>query len=85
LTTTLTQNKMNFISLNSEENKNYLMEMEKDILSAFNQVAVKPTNINQGMSPKQISEVVSDHLMSVVKKQFDTAKLNYQANSMAKK
>lgn len=83
MTTTLTQNKMNFISLNSEENKNYLME--KDILSAFNQVAVKPTNINQGMSPKQISEVVSDHLMSVVKKQFDTAKLNYQANSMAKK
>lgn len=83
MTTTLTQNKMNFISLNSEENKNYLME--KDILSAFDQVAVKPTQINQGMSPKQISEVVSDHLMSVVKKQFDTAKLNYQANSMAKK
>lgn len=74
---------MNFISLNSEENKNYLME--KDILSAFNQVAVKPTQINQGMSPKQISEVVSDHLMSVVKKQFDTAKLNYQATSIVKK
>lgn len=83
MTTTLTQNKMNFISLNSEENKNYLME--KDILSAFNQVAVKPTQINQGMSPKQISEVVSDHLMSVVKKQFDTAKLNYQATSIVKK
>jgi hypothetical protein len=74
---------MNFISLNSEENKNYLME--KDILSAFNQVAVNPTNINQGMSPKQIAEVVSDHLMAVVKKQFDTAKQNYQAKSMDKK
>jgi hypothetical protein len=73
---------MNFISLNSEENKNYLME--KDILSAFNQVAEKPTNINQGMSPKQIAEVVSDHLMTVVKKQFDTAKQNYQAQSVKK-
>ena len=59
--------------------------MEKDILSAFNQVAVKSTQRNQGMSPKQISEVVSDHLMSVVKKQFDTAKLNYQSTSIVKK
>ena len=83
MTTTLTRNKMNFISLNSEENKNYLME--KDILSAFNQTPTHPNQINQGMSPKQIAEVVSDHLMTVVKKQFDTAKENYQAKSRDKK
>lgn len=83
MTTTLTHNKMNFISLNTEENKNYLME--KDILSAFNQAVIKPTNIGQGMTPQQISEVVSDHLISVVKKQFDVAKQNYKASVIVKK
>jgi len=83
LTTTLTQNKMNFISLNSEENKNYLIE--KDILSAFNQTPTHPNQIKQGMSPKQIAEVVSDHLMTIVKKQFDAAKENYQVNLSDKK
>ena len=35
--------------------------------------------IQQGMAPSQISEIVSDHLIDVVKKQFELIKQEYQS------
>lgn len=68
---------MNFASLNSEENKNYLMET--NILSAFGKQQERGNQIQQGMSPKEIAEVVSDHLIGVVREQFETAKKEFHA------
>ncbi len=65
------------MSFNPEFNQNTFSE--KDVLSAFRQESKKHTEIRQGMSPREISDVVSEHLMSVVKQQFETAKKEYQA------
>lgn len=37
--------------------------------------------IKQGMSSNEIAEVVSDHLISVVKQQFEVAKERYREQS----
>lgn len=66
---------MNKISLNPIENQEYLME--RDILSAFRQQPVKNNQIQQGMSPVEIADIVSDHLIDVVKLQFETSKQEY--------
>lgn len=44
--------------------------MNSDVLSVFKKKEVKK-EIQQGMSPKVIAEIVSDHLITVVRKQFD--------------
>ena len=68
---------MNKIFFNPEENQN--CDIERDVLSAFKQHQEKPNQIQQGMTPIEIADVVSDHLMGVIKEQFATAKQAYQA------
>jgi serine/threonine protein phosphatase PrpC len=53
----------------------------KDVLSAFKQHSKKSTTIQQGMSVKEISEIVSEKLISVVKEQFQATKEHFQKNA----
>ena len=67
---------MDFILSNSEENKDFLISNE--FFSSLDNKKSKNTQILQGMSPKEIADIVSDHLISIVKKQFQVAKEKYQ-------
>jgi uncharacterized Fe-S cluster-containing radical SAM superfamily enzyme len=68
---------MNTLSFNQEFDQRYTRE--QDILSAFRKGdRVQATEIKQGMTPEEISEVVSDRLIAVVKEQFDAAKKQFQ-------
>ena len=51
----------------------------KDVLSAFKQHPEKTLTIQQGMSVKEISDVVSDKIIAVVKEQFQATKEQFQA------
>jgi hypothetical protein len=67
---------MNTLSFNQEFNQRHIPE--PDILSAFRKGDRKQaTEIKQGMTPEEISEVVSDRLIAVVKEQFDAAKKQF--------
>jgi hypothetical protein len=66
---------MKKISLNTAENQDYWME--KDILSAYRQQTEKSNHIQQGMSPLEIADIVSDRLIDLVKAQFDSVKAEY--------
>ena len=70
---------MKKISLNTSENQDYWME--KDILSAFRQQPVKNNQIQQGMSPFEIADIISDSLIDIVKQQFETSKEEYLSNT----
>ncbi len=72
MTTTSTLNTMPFATLNPTENR--ASNLTKDILSNLSNQDSKKGQIKQGMSPKEIAEIVSDHLIEVVRKQFDIAK-----------
>lgn len=50
----------------------------KDVLSAFKETSEKNLNIHQGMSVKEISEIVSEKIITVVKKQFETTKTQFE-------
>ena len=56
------------MSFNPEENQ--VFGTDVDVLSVFKKKESKK-EIQQGMSPKAIAEIVSDHLMEVVRKQFE--------------
>jgi hypothetical protein len=56
------------ISFNPEENQVFLTD--SDVLSVFKKKENKK-EIQQGMSPNTIAEIVSDHLIKVVRKQFE--------------
>lgn len=47
---------------------------EKDVLSTFKNRSEKPEQIVPGMSPEEISEVVSDKVIEVVREQFQNTK-----------
>ncbi|MCC5932126.1 MAG: hypothetical protein JJU28_22965 [Cyclobacteriaceae bacterium] len=49
-----------------------------DVLSAFKQEPEKPMTIKQGMSAKEISEVVSEKVIAVVKEQFHATKEEFK-------
>jgi len=51
---------------------------DKDILAVFNQDAEKSKTIRQGMSVQEISEIVSDRVIAVVKEQFEATKKEFQ-------
>jgi len=51
---------------------------ERDILSTFKNRSEKPEQIVQGMSPKEISEVVSNKVIAVVREQFENTKNLFQ-------
>ncbi len=42
----------------------------KDVLSVFKKQHTKPTTIQQGMTLEEISDVVSDKIIGLVKQQF---------------
>lgn len=54
-------------------------QSNKDVLSAFKQNPEKAVSIQQGMSVKEISDVVSDKIIAVVKEQFQATKEQFQA------
>jgi len=70
---------MNLISFNPVENQNSCLE--SDILSVFKPDQEKKGEIQEGMSPKEIAEIVSDHLITIVRNQFEIAKREFQAKS----
>lgn len=51
---------------------------EKDVLSVFKNRSEKAEQIEQGMSPTEISEVVSDKVIAVVREQFQNTKNQFQ-------
>ena len=51
----------------------------RDVLAAFRTAPEKKAEIQQGMSPQEIADIVSDRLMEVVKDQFQAAKKDYDA------
>lgn len=51
---------------------------ERDVLAAFRRTSEKKQEIQRGMSPQEIAEVVSDRLMTVVRGQFEHAKREFE-------
>jgi serine/threonine protein phosphatase PrpC len=49
----------------------------KDVLSVFKETSEKNLSIHQGMTVKEISEIVSEKLIKVVKEQFEATKSQY--------
>jgi serine/threonine protein phosphatase PrpC len=47
-----------------------------DVLSAFKETTEKNLNIHQGMSVKEISEIVSEKIITIVREQFEATKTN---------
>jgi hypothetical protein len=66
---------MNKSFFNPEETQ--CMTMEKDLLSVFKREQEKPNQIHQSMTPSEISDFVSDHMIVVIKNQFESAKQEY--------
>jgi len=48
--------------------------LDADILSVFKKVQDTKKEIQQGMAPSAIAEIVSDHLIKVVKEDFEKQK-----------
>ncbi|MBN8853361.1 MAG: hypothetical protein BGO55_12515 [Sphingobacteriales bacterium 50-39] len=51
---------------------------DRDVLSAFRKTQEQRSEIQQGMSPKEIAEIFSDRLMEVVKDQFQEARKKFE-------
>ena len=68
---------MNFLSFNN--NFENTIFNENDLLSAFKEHPEKQREIKQGMSPVQIADIVSDHLMEIIHQQFEDVKKEFQA------
>lgn len=67
---------METLSFNSSyANNSY---SNKDVLSVFKESSEKNLNIHQGMSVKEISEIVSEKIIKVVKEQFETTKTEFE-------
>ena len=49
-----------------------------DVLSVFKESSEKKLSIHQGMSVKEISEIVSEKIITVVKEQFETTKTQFE-------
>jgi len=50
----------------------------QDVLSAFKETSEKILNIHQGMSVNEISEIVSEKIITVVKEQFEATKTQFE-------
>ena len=50
----------------------------KDVVSAFKETSERNLNIHQGMSVKEISEIVSEKIIAVVKAQFEATKTQFE-------
>lgn len=58
--------------------------IENDFLSAFNEYPEKQREIKQGMSPMQIADIVSDHLMAIIRQQFEEVKKEFHSKENKK-
>jgi serine/threonine protein phosphatase PrpC len=50
----------------------------QDVLSVFKESSEKNLNIHQGMSVKEISEIVSEKIIIAVKEQFEATKTQFE-------
>jgi hypothetical protein len=66
---------MNTLSFNQKMNQSNLRD--RDVLSAFRKTPERRSEIERGMSPQEIAEIVSDRLMAIVKDQFEAAKKQF--------
>lgn len=53
----------------------------QDVLSVFKESTEKKINIHQGMSVNEISEIVSENIISVIKEQFEITKSNFDIST----
>jgi serine/threonine protein phosphatase PrpC len=60
---------------NNYENNSY---SNKDVLSAFKETSEKNLSIHQGMSVKEISEIVSEKIIVIIKEQFEATKRQFE-------
>ena len=60
------------------------LEVNKDVLSVFRQSNDKKNTIRQGMSISEISEVVSEKIINVVKEQFEITKEDFETKTVKK-
>ena len=68
---------MNNLTFNNNFASN--ASIDEDVLSVFKQNPERTMNIQQGMSAKEISDVVSEKIIAVVKKQFETTKVEFES------
>ena len=69
---------MNLLSYNNDIFDT--LEVNKDVLSVFKQNSEKKHSIQQGMTIIEISDVVSEKIINVVKEQFENTKEDYKLN-----
>ncbi|HZV67906.1 MAG TPA: hypothetical protein VFG10_00090 [Saprospiraceae bacterium] len=68
---------MSNLSFNTElPNDSHL---DRDSLSIFKQSAGRELTIQPGMSVKEISDIVSEKVIAIVKEQFEATKNQYEA------
>lgn len=67
---------MDVLPLNNEATSNAFLN--QDVLSVFKQNTKRAMTIHQGMSPTEISDVVSEKVITVVKEQFEVTKTEFQ-------
>ena len=67
---------MNLLSYNNDIFDT--LEVNKDVLSVFKQNSEKKHSIQQGMTIIEISDVVSEKIINVVKEQFENTKVDYK-------
>ncbi|MGF1638622.1 MAG: hypothetical protein ACFCUU_16205 [Cyclobacteriaceae bacterium] len=73
---------MKILSFNTDYLAN--TSSNKDVLSVFKQQPEKSLTIRQGMSVDEISDVVSEKVIAIVKEQFQATKEQYESK-VAKK
>ena len=73
---------MNLLSFNNE--LTFTLEANKDVLSVFKQNRDKNFTIQQGMTIREISDVVSEKIINVVKEQFEITKEDFNTKEVKK-
>ncbi len=73
---------MNLLSFNNEFTST--LEANKDVLSVFKQSSDKKFTIQQGMTIREISDVVSEKIINVVKEQFEITKEDFKTKELKK-
>jgi hypothetical protein len=73
---------MNLLSFNNELTST--LEANKDVLSAFKPHSDKKFTIQQGMTIREISDVVSEKIINVVKEQFEMIKEDFNMKEVKK-
>ncbi len=67
---------MNLLSFNNDLSNS--LEINEDVLSVFKQNSDKKNTIQQGMTVREISDIVSEKIINVVKEQFENTKVDYK-------